>query len=325
MDASLPCRVTCHALRQVSGALSRGAPPVITSVSTREALTALTVDDGPDPATTPAILEVLARHHARATFFLIGDRATAHPELVGAIVSAGHELGNHLWRDRPSVLLSRVAFKRELSAVSDLLRVHLHVDQRKHRDLSWFRPGSGFFTPRMLRDAAELGHRGVLGSPWLVATTYRGDPDRLGRRLGRRAHQGAVIVIHEGTPERMLVARVADTLLTTLGERSLRAVTVTELFTGSGESRAGLWKADAMTDQPLEQITGDENPRIEVLQAVVDRIVSWQEGSDHQTIRKELDDALAEADVEVDEDTRERIVERVSGETPHFDVREVLD
>jgi hypothetical protein len=86
-----------------------------------------------------------------------------------------------------------------------------------------------------------------------------------------------------------------------------------------------------MTDQPLDDMTGDDpaggagaDPRVEVLQAVVDRIVSWQEGADGATVRAELDRALSEAGVDVDETTRQRIVDRVTSETPHFDVRDVL-
>jgi hypothetical protein len=81
-----------------------------------------------------------------------------------------------------------------------------------------------------------------------------------------------------------------------------------------------------MTDQTLDDMTGDDprDARVEMLQAVVDRIVSWQEGADGATVRTELDRALLEAGVDVDEAARRRIVDRVSGETPHFDVREVL-
>ena len=84
-----------------------------------------------------------------------------------------------------------------------------------------------------------------------------------------------------------------------------------------------------MTDQTLDDVTGDDpdrsdDPRVEVLQAVVDRIVSWQEGADDATVRTELDDALSQAGIDVDEATKQRIVDRVSGETPHFDVRELL-
>ena len=86
-----------------------------------------------------------------------------------------------------------------------------------------------------------------------------------------------------------------------------------------------------MTDQTLDDMAGDdpgknlgEDPRVEVLQAVVDRVVSWQEGTDRATVRTELDDALSQAGVALDEETKQRIVERVSNQTPHFDVREVL-
>lgn len=90
-----------------------------------------------------------------------------------------------------------------------------------------------------------------------------------------------------------------------------------------------------MTDQPLDDVPDDDpapdtdpgaggDARVEVLQAVVDRVVSWQEGTDEATARVELDRALAEAGVTLDEAARQRIVDRVSSQTPHFDVREVL-
>ncbi|MDX6327056.1 MAG: hypothetical protein QOK15_3410 [Nocardioidaceae bacterium] len=79
----------------------------------------------------------------------------------------------------------------------------------------------------------------------------------------------------------------------------------------------------AMTEN-VDREDQQDDPRVVVLQAVVDRVTSWQEGSDEDTVRSELDSALAEADVDVDEGTRQRIVERVTSESPHFDVREVL-
>ncbi len=72
---------------------------------------------------------------------------------------------------------------------------------------------------------------------------------------------------------------------------------------------------------------GDEalEAKVEVLQAVVDRVISWQEAADEATVRKELDDALAESDVEVDAAVRDRIVAHIaSQDAPHVDVRQFL-
>ena len=181
---------------------------------------ALTIDDGPDPQTTPGLLSVLAGHDARATFFLIGERAIRHQRLVADIAAAGHELGNHLMRDEPSVRLSDAEFERQLRTVHDLLSAHGTVTA--------FRPGSGWFTPRMLRVAGRLGYRCALGSPGLVAKAYP-QPAELGERLARRSRPGSVIVLHEGTPDRRPVTEVIDALLGTLAREQLRARSLREI------------------------------------------------------------------------------------------------
>ena len=88
-------------------------------------------------------------------------------------------------------------------------------------------------------------------------------------------------------------------------------------------NRFGAGNGARMTEN-VDREEQRDDPRVAVLQAVVDRVTSWQEGSDGSTVRKELDSALAETEVDLDEDTRQRIVERVTSESPHFDVREVL-
>ncbi len=79
-----------------------------------------------------------------------------------------------------------------------------------------------------------------------------------------------------------------------------------------------------MTNETPTQGTNAEDPRVAVLQAVVDRVTSWQDGADEPTVRKELDDALGDSDVEVDDVTRERIVRRIVEDGSHFDVTGVL-
>jgi peptidoglycan/xylan/chitin deacetylase (PgdA/CDA1 family) len=196
---------------------------VITDVSTARPLVALTVDDGPHPDTTPPLLEALGDADARATFFLIGSRVERHPALAARIASRGHELGNHLMHDRPSVLLGDDDFTRELARTHDLLAGHGPV--------RFFRPGSGWFTPRMLRSGAALGYRCALGSADLVAGRYP-EPAQVADRLAERCRPGSVIVLHEGTPARVGVTTVARRLLTRLAVRGLGVTTLSDLVDG---------------------------------------------------------------------------------------------
>jgi peptidoglycan/xylan/chitin deacetylase (PgdA/CDA1 family) len=205
-------------LARVVSAVSCGE--VITSVPTRAPLVAVTVDDGPDPSTTPALLEVLARHHVRATFFMLGSRARPHGDLLAAVAAAGHELGNHLERDEPSVLLPAAEFDRQLRAVHDLLAPHGPV--------AFFRPGSGWFRPRMLRAGARLGYRCALGSPGLAVSAYP-DPGAVGAGLAARCGAGDVVVLHEGLPARAAVAEVAEALIAGLAGHGLTPTTLSAL------------------------------------------------------------------------------------------------
>src|SRR5689334_2752026 len=70
-------------------------------VATREPAIALTFDDGPDPRETPRVLDILKRHGARGTFFMVGKSVEQYPEIVARAAAAGHALANHSW-DHPS-------------------------------------------------------------------------------------------------------------------------------------------------------------------------------------------------------------------------------
>jgi peptidoglycan/xylan/chitin deacetylase (PgdA/CDA1 family) len=194
---------------------------VIWYVDTADPVFALTFDDGPSPAGTPGLLSVLAEHGAKATFFLIGERVQAHPELVGEIVAAGHEIANHLMRDERSVLIPDPQFRRDLARTTELLAPYGPV--------RWFRPGSGVFTPRMLRSAADQNLRAVLGT--LVAAN-KGLPsdERIARSLSPSIRPGSILVLHEGGPERRGVVETTDDLLSAV---ALRAVTVSDLVARS--------------------------------------------------------------------------------------------
>lgn len=181
---------------------------------------ALTFDDGPHPDVTPPLLDVLARHRARATFFLIGERARGNEPIVARIAAEGHELANHLMRDEPSVQLPGPEFQRQLEQVTSLLA--------PYGEIRWFRPGSGWFTPRMLRSAAQQQLRCVLGT--VVAGHDGSDRDRrIAQHLLGRIRPGSIVVLHEGTPDRRGVVATTDLVLAELGRRGLAAVTISEL------------------------------------------------------------------------------------------------
>ncbi len=203
-------------------AVSRMIPAdVLWYVDTDTPAFALTFDDGPSPDTTPGLLDVLARHRAHATFFLIGERAKAHPQLVAAIAAGGHEIANHLMRDERSALMPADRFRADLAETTGVLAPYGPV--------RWFRPGSGWFTPRMLRSAAQQNLRAVLGT--LVAA-HDGGPgdDRIAAGLLAGIRPGSIVVLHEGTPRRRGVVPTTDELLAALAEPGPAAVTVSELL-----------------------------------------------------------------------------------------------
>lgn len=214
-----------HAARAVlPRALGTVAPRVLWHASTDVPAVALTFDDGPHPALTPRLLDTLAEHEARATFFLIGERVAGHEDLVARIVAEGHEIANHLLRDEPSVRLPLGEFARQLARVTAMLE--------PHQPVRWFRPGSGWFTPRMLDVAAEQGLRCVLGGVAGLHTGRSGDR-RIEGRVLRAMSPGAIAVLHEGDPTRAGVLAATGRIAAALRTRGLSTVTVSELAAGA--------------------------------------------------------------------------------------------
>ncbi|WP_448628434.1 polysaccharide deacetylase family protein [Geodermatophilus sp. URMC 64] len=216
--------VAVGALRQsplLAAVLARVSRPVLFAVRTTAPRVALTFDDGPHQELTPALAGVLARHGATATFFLLGSHAAREPRLVADLVRAGHEVGNHLWDDRPSALLSARDFRCHLAATDTVLR-------RAGARPVFLRPGSGWIRPGMLRAARRYGYRTALGSIAVRDLEVR-DLDRELRFVLRRVRPGSIVVLHEGYDERAGVVPLTDRLLTALAERGFRPVTLSEL------------------------------------------------------------------------------------------------
>ncbi len=158
---------------------------------------ALTFDDGPNAIWTPRLLDVLAKHEVRATFFMLGGRAEAAPNLVRRIAAAGHVIGNHSW-SHPNMARTRAGRVRE-----ELERTNKTLKQITGAPVKFFRPPYGARRPAVFRIASEMGLKLVL---WNAMTSDWEDPsaDRIAGqlaeridRLRRRGH-ATNIVLHDG-------------------------------------------------------------------------------------------------------------------------------
>lgn len=208
-----------HMLARLAGELLPFG--VIWHVKTAEPMVALSFDDGPSPVTTPDLLNILARHHARATFFLIGSRVAGNEAILTDLVGRGNEIANHSMFDRPSVKLSPDEFE------SDFL--HAHRILSEYTQVHLFRPGSGWFTPAMLKILAAYDYRCVLGSVAVLDVNH-GRPRRQARRMLRRIGPGSIIILHEGTPERRGVIELTEILVSELRLLGYEVRTVSELL-----------------------------------------------------------------------------------------------
>lgn len=168
----------------------------------------LTIDDGPAPQTTPALLDLLDRHQAKALFFLIGAKAVQHPELVAEILRRGHGIANHSMT-HPSAsfwLLGPWRMWRELRDCHAVLNPHLH------EGLHWFRPPVGHHNPFCHAAAKALGLRMML---WDCRgyDAVDGDVSRVLLRLGASLRPGSIMLLHDAMPTSSAVLQGALALI----------------------------------------------------------------------------------------------------------------
>ncbi len=215
-------------------------PGCLYRVSVQQRLLALTIDDGPDSASTPLILDQLQRHGARATFFLITSRLQGQERLMQRLRAEGHELGNHLTQDRPSIRLSPPEFE------ADLLRAHRELIPWAHP--IWARPGSGWYSQEMIGLMRRHGYRCALGSVYPFDTAIPSVRWATSHIL-RNARPGAIVVLHDGGSRGRRTARVLANVLPELRRRGYRVVSLTELVaTGANppSNRRGIAPVDVI-------------------------------------------------------------------------------
>jgi len=214
----------------------------IEGAHTREPVVALTFDDGPHPRFTPGILDALASHNAKATFFFISHRAATYPELARRVLMEGHEVGLHGLDHLPLPILT-------LRAVNDRVRKGRKLlEEVIGQRVALFRPPHGDQTIRTYLSVRLAGMQ-VVGWTATCQDWEQLDLEVIIARAEQRLEPGGILLLHDFVepdvrrPEPAPTfdrARMVELLLDKLDRKGLEYRTVTDLISGRQERRS-LW------------------------------------------------------------------------------------
>ncbi len=207
---------------------------MITHVETEAAKFALTFDDGPSPEWTPQVLRLLARHRARATFFVVGAMVERHPEIVSQAVAEGHAIGRHSWNHASLPSISRPERRRQLDWQHPCLP-----------ESTLFRPPFGDldWSSRLalLRRGSRVVAWNVSGSDWEPRSAAV-----LVETLRRQVQPGSIVLLHDqlftrgpgDLADRRPMLEAVDRFLEV---SPLQSVTIPELL-AAGKPVRRLWR-----------------------------------------------------------------------------------
>jgi peptidoglycan-N-acetylglucosamine deacetylase len=206
--------------------------PNLTHLPHAQDCVAITLDDGPDPQVTPAVLDMLARHQARATFFCVGERVAAHPQLARQIVARQHEIGNHSYRHSHTF-----SFMGPKALRADIERAQHSIAAASGATARFFRAPAGLRNPFLEPVLARANLR-------LASWTRRGfdtvsaDATRVLGRLTHHLGAGDILLLHDGHAARTaggtaVVLEVLPRLLDAVSAAGLKSVTLSEALAPS--------------------------------------------------------------------------------------------
>lgn len=188
---------------------------------------ALTYDDGPNDPYTQRLLDVLARHEVRATFFLIGRYVQQRPDIVRDLMKAGHTVGNHTFTHPLLIFKTAGEIRSQLEscnhAVTDAVGEHPNL----------FRPPFGGRRPAVLRLARRLGLEPIMwnvtGYDWNATTA-----EQIERNVTRQVRGGSVILLHDGGhrefgADRSYTVTATDRLISRYKSEGYEFVTIPEM------------------------------------------------------------------------------------------------
>jgi peptidoglycan/xylan/chitin deacetylase (PgdA/CDA1 family) len=201
-------------------------------------LLALTYDDGPNTAWTPALLDLLDRHDARATFFSIGRYARDEAALLREVAARGHAIGNHTFTHVTMPLHTDETIRSELRRTTQAIE-GAGVEMARVNGRRLMRPPYGRRRPGTLRVLREEGYVPILWSVTLWDWSRGVTADKIMRKADRQIRGGDVILLHDGSDVEMGYDRSAsieatDRILARWTAEGMRFVTIPELIEATG-------------------------------------------------------------------------------------------
>ena len=166
----------------------------VVHLNTSQRIVALTYDDGPNPPYTDQLLDVLAKHNVKATFFMIGNRVEKHPETVNRIIAEDHQIGNHSYSHPLLGFLPPAYVQRQIERTDNLLQRFSVTDEILFRAPVLTR----FLPVAYVLAKADRTH--ISCNVWSWDWTTQ-NPDKITETVLRKTEPGSIIVLHDGKAE----------------------------------------------------------------------------------------------------------------------------
>ncbi|GEM86706.1 MAG: polysaccharide deacetylase family protein [Thermaceae bacterium] len=188
-----------------------------------EKLIALTFDDGPWPVTTEAVLDILKRYQARATFFWVGKNLERYPQIARKVVEAGHAVGDHTWSHQYHKVTPQAAAK-EIDSTAALIARDTETSTRL------FRPPGGNLKNGLAKYALSKGYTVVMWSVSSADTDPKAPWTAFADNVLRGARPGTIVLMHDGGGDRRRTLEALPVILEGLQQQGYRFVSVPELL-----------------------------------------------------------------------------------------------
>lgn len=202
---------------------------VFWEINTNDKLVALTFDDGPHPIFTPEILDILAKYHAKATFFVAGNKVERFPEVLKREVKEGHEIANHTFHHVYGNHITSSKLTFELEETDKMIQKYIGFKP------SLYRPVGGIYNDTVINTAIKNGKEVVLWSWDQDSRDWTNPPaSQICRTITKGVRPGNIILFHDwhGSEfsKKCSTVKALDTVLSYLYKNGYKSVTVSELL-----------------------------------------------------------------------------------------------